>query len=74
MEEDKSSHTCTTQQPNERGVGKKVYLYNILAKIVQVGRLESEDHIIDIENLANGIYYIKIDSNNGSVKIVKTHN
>ncbi len=55
-------------------VGENVYIYNIMGKVVQHYLIESEDHIINMQNLPTGVYYIKSNFDQNTAKIIKTHN
>ena len=46
----------------------------MLGKVMQANLIESNDQLLNIQALPTGIYYLKIDSENNAVKIIKTIN
>ena len=45
-----------------------------MGKIVQQELIESADHELKIHKLSTGVYYLKTNSGNNTVKIIKTNN
>lgn len=46
----------------------------MMGKLVQQELIVSNDQELNIHKLATGVYYLKTDSGNNTVKIIKTNN
>lgn len=53
-------------------IGSNYSIYNTLGKSVLTGKIASENEIIDLDNLSNGLYLLKLDKNTKQTfKIIK---
>ncbi len=51
---------------NEKSVGSELTVYDLSGKIMSEERIESQYSIINTQYLANGIYFVKLNSVNGT--------
>jgi hypothetical protein len=57
---------------NPEDLGLPIKLFDIYGKVVLSKRIDQADINLDLENLADGIYFIRFEDNKGSnFKIVK---
>ena len=54
-------------------IGKNIYIYNVLGKMVLAKMIESEDQLLNLNSIPSGVYYIKLSNENNVLKIIKAH-
>jgi hypothetical protein len=63
--------TQITFQLNESDLGSKVFIFNALGQEVFTERLNAINQILNVENLSEGFYFIKVEGRVVRLQIVK---